>query len=116
MLDWLVVADDRTGALEVAGEMAATLGPVEVLSGGRRAPTHRAAVVDLGSRHLAPALAAELASSAATAARRRGHKIDSTLRGQWAAELVGVRRRTGARVLVVPALPRLGRTCVDGTV
>lgn len=117
MLDWLVVADDRTGALEVAGEMAAAVGPVEVLSGGGWTPTHRAAVVDLGSRHLAPEVAASLAaSSAELVARRRGHKIDSTLRGQWAAELVAVRRHTGARVLVVPALPRLGRTCVDGTV
>ncbi len=118
MLDWLVVADDRTGALEVAGEMAATVGPVEVIAGSESwTPTRRAAVVDVGSRHLGPDAAADrAAASAVMAARHRAHKIDSTLRGRWAFELVAVRQVTGERVLVVPALPQLGRTCVGGTV
>ncbi|MEO5898640.1 MAG: four-carbon acid sugar kinase family protein [Ilumatobacteraceae bacterium] len=119
MLEWLVVADDRTGALEVAGELAASLGPVPVavrdLSGGH---SYRAMVVDLESRHLAPHHAADLAAQHATAvpARRHGHKIDSLLRGNWAHELVAVQRATGQRVLVVPAFPAVGRTCRGGVV
>src|SRR6185503_14117484 len=49
-------------------------------------------------------------------ARRQAHKIDSLLRGNWAAELVAVQRASGDRMLLVPALPRLGRTCVGGVV
>jgi uncharacterized protein YgbK (DUF1537 family) len=116
MLEWLVLADDRTGALEVAGEVTPWLGPVTVTV--RAAPTDAGvAVVDLGSRHTAPSSAAARASGLGTTpARRRLHKMDSTLRGNWAHELVAVHRASGDRVLVVPAFPRLGRTCQDGVV
>src|SRR5262245_50821775 len=57
MLEWLVLADDRTGALEVAGEVARSLGPVTVTVNS--VPTGAAvAVVDLESRHCAPPEAA----------------------------------------------------------
>ena len=58
MLEWLVVADDRTGALEVAGEMAACLGPVTVTVGRPPADGAGAVVVDIGSRHASPTRAA----------------------------------------------------------
>jgi uncharacterized protein YgbK (DUF1537 family) len=116
MLEWLTVADDRTGALEVAGEMAPWLGSLAVTV--RTAPTGvPSAVVDIGSRHVAPAVAAERALAAASRpARRRAHKIDSLLRGNWAHELVAIQRAAGDRVLLVPASPRLGRTCRGGVV
>jgi uncharacterized protein YgbK (DUF1537 family) len=117
MLEWLVVADDRSGALEVAGEMAAWLGPVEVTVGSRPHAVAGAAVIDVGGRHCAPEVAARLTTRAASApARHHGHKIDSTLRGNWADELVAVQRLTGARVVVVAAFPKLGRTCRNGVV
>jgi uncharacterized protein YgbK (DUF1537 family) len=116
MLEWLVLADDRTGALEVAGEVATWLGPVTVTVGATPVDG-TIAVVDLGSRHRAPADAGVRAARAdAVAARRRLHKIDSTLRGNWAHELVAVQRASGDRVLVVPAFPGLGRSCRDGVV
>jgi uncharacterized protein YgbK (DUF1537 family) len=116
MLEWLIVADDRTGALEVAGEVAAWLGPVTVTV-GRPAPGVDAAVVDIGARHVTPAAAAERAVAAtATPARHAAHKIDSLLRGNWAHELVAVQRAFGGRVLLVPALPRMGRVCRGGVV
>ncbi len=112
-----MLADDRTGALEVAGELAEGLGPVPVVAHGTPPPPSAALAVDLGSRHLpAGTAAARAANWSSVAALRRLHKIDSTLRGRWADELVAVAGSTGARVLVVAALPRLGRTCVGGVV
>ena len=114
-----MAADDRTGALETAGAIAdATGASVPVVPWGG-APALAASadvlVVDAGTRHLGAVEAAgrcELVE--ALAARRHAHKVDSTLRGGWATELA-VRSRH-RRVLLVPALPSLGRTCVDGVV
>lgn len=114
-MDLVVAADDRTGAFEVAGRLA---------DGGNGTVTVTAwpdlpgdgtggsvAVVDLGSRHLSPGEARERAR----ALRHGGpsaHKIDSTLRGNWADELAG---RDGP-ILLVPALPEFGRVCDGGEV
>ena len=49
-------------------------------------------------------------------ADRRAHKIDSTLRGNWATELVGLQRASGGPVLIVPAFPTAGRVCRNGVV
>lgn len=105
---WLILADDRTGALEVAAELARTGAPVTVTVG---APPPGDGVVDLGSRTLS-ASAAAAAAAAMPRAVWQAHKIDSTLRGNWAAEL----RARGERTLVVAAWPDLGRTCVGGVV
>ena len=112
-----VVADDRTGALESAAAIADRTGsPVPVTVWPDAAPPAAAAgVVDLGSRHLTPDEAAERASTL-PAHGRAVHKIDSTLRGNWAAELAARHRSTGAPVLLVPALPAMGRVCVRGEV
>ena len=120
-----VVADDRTGALEVAGACAdATGAPVVVETSLRHddgAPRIR--VVDLGTRHLAAREAADRAgavgtfdAAAADSPVVHAHKIDSTLRGNWAAELVARHVATGRRVLVVPAFPLVGRQCIGGVV
>ncbi len=127
-VDTLVIAaDDRTGALEVAGSCAvAGAGTVRVVPLGQplsRATGGAVVVVDLDSRHLRPSDAAAVAAALDEPASGRGadsafamHKIDSTLRGNWAHELVARRRRRGGSMLVVPALPALGRCCVGGEV
>jgi D-threonate/D-erythronate kinase len=127
----LVVADDRTGALETAGALADLLGhEVPALAGGTAlddvaagdhgaGSSHRATVIDLGTRHLAPGAAAERAALADPdrfRSYRHAHKIDSTLRGNWAHELAARHLTSAAPVLVVAALPALGRVCVDGEV
>jgi uncharacterized protein YgbK (DUF1537 family) len=111
-----VAADDRTGALETAAALADRGGaPVPVAVWPDFPPGTGSTVVDLCSRHLT----AEEAASRAATLRGSGplaHKIDSTLRGNWAAELVARHRATGRAVLLVPALPALGRVCVNGVV
>lgn len=120
----LVGADDRTGALESAGAAAhAGVGAVPVVTIETVADASiaslagNAVVIDLGSRHLAPAGAAARAVELDSwPAERQLHKIDSTLRGNWAHELVARFHSAGRAVLVVPALPALGRVCVGGMV
>lgn len=114
-----MAADDRTGAIESAAALADHgAGPVPVVVWPYRAPEHGSGaveVVDLETRHLSPAEAAERA----IAVERPGpaaHKIDSTLRGNWSVELVARHTASGRPVLLVPALPALARTCVDGVV
>lgn len=106
--DWLVTADDRTGAFEVAALLARAGHPVRVDVG---VVGDGAAVVDLGTRTMTPAEAAAAVVSV-PGSRWRAHKIDSTLRGNWAAEV----RALSGRVVVVPAWPAMGRTCIDGIV
>jgi uncharacterized protein YgbK (DUF1537 family) len=112
-----VAADDRTGALEVAAALSD-----RGVGGGAGVPVgvwpsfpdHEVCVVDLESRHLSAEDAALRA--AALPAERAAHKIDSTLRGNWAHELVARHAASGLPVMIVPALPALGRVCVDGQV
>lgn len=112
-----VAADDRTGAIETAAVLADRTGapvPVAVWP-DFPPPSPGVAVVDLASRYVEPAEAAARARSL-PATGRLAHKIDSTLRGNWAVELVARHHTAGMPVLVVPALPALGRVCVGGSV
>lgn len=115
-----VSADDCTGALESAAlcadagwrttMTASTVDPVPAPVG-----TATCVVVDLRSRHLT---GAEAAARLAAVARRRGHrahKIDSTLRGNWADELTAA-AAGGSRVVLIPAYPEAGRACRGGVV
>ena len=112
--EWLVAADDRTGALEVAAGLAAHLGPTVVAV---RAPADGSCVVDIGSRTTDAATAGSRAVAIdAVASLVSAHKIDSTLRGHWAHEVTARCARSGRRLLVVAAWPELGRTCIDGVV
>lgn len=118
-MDLLVAADDRTGALETAAALADHgAGPVAVRvwpATLRDEEQGGVAVIDLGTR----ALSADEARRRAAGLpfdRPSAHKIDSTLRGNWAEELVARHEATGVPVLLVPALPELGRTCVGGVV
>ncbi len=117
-MTFLVLADDRTGALEAAAASADRCGgsiPVGRVPVEERGDPVR--VVDLGSRHMSPSGAAARATHAvAVASGRVAHKIDSTLRGNWATELVAVHAATGRPVLVVPAYPDMGRITRGGIV
>lgn len=114
MRDWLVAADDRTGAFEVAALFAQVVGPVTVTVGATAAGS---GVVDLGSRSLTPGDAAVRAAAIdASPSAWVAHKIDSTLRGNWVAELRARQRATGRRVVVLPGWPEMGRTCAGGVV
>src|SRR5258708_5022805 len=85
VIELLVGADDRTGALEAAGACAdAGAGAVWVgtSAAGAIGPV---AVVDLATRHMGPADAARRAAGLDAVARgATAHKIDSILRGNWA--------------------------------
>lgn len=113
-VELLVAADDRTGAFETAAALADRgVGPVPVSAWPASPANASVAVIDLACRHLSPADAAERAADIPPATFQ-AHKTDSTLRGNWADELVA--RSNANPVLLVPALPSQGRTCVGGVV
>jgi uncharacterized protein YgbK (DUF1537 family) len=121
-----IIADDLTGACDVAGRLVArgyrpvvTLGPLS-------APALRGlcaediVVINTRSRAATPARAPARAVAAARALTRRGwnvayFKMDSTLRGHWATELAALERFLKAdRVLICPAFPARGRAFRNG--
>lgn len=121
----LITADDRTGALETAAQCAvAGLTAAAVAVGRDDAEPSRLGVadvgvlvVDLGSRHLDAVGAASRMTRVldGRSAWPAVHKIDSTLRGNWVAE-IGSLVAAGRRVLLVPAFPAAGRVCRGGIV
>ena len=124
----VVTADDTTGALESAARTAdagwdaivipfGTPAGTVLANGDRAGPVRRSITVDLRSRHAAPQHAAQRLTEvlAATASSVKVHKIDSTLRGNWPAEIQAA-LGAGKRVLMVPAYPSAGRVCRDGVV
>ncbi|MDX3231932.1 four-carbon acid sugar kinase family protein [Streptomyces sp. ME19-01-6] len=118
----LAIADDLSGAAETAaGLESRTTRSRVVLVGDSAAPRHpgEATVLDLDSRHLPAAEAAE-AVRAALALPPPGDplvlkKIDSLLRGNVAAEVAAL-AADGAGVVVAPALPAAGRAVRAGVV
>ncbi len=125
---WLIIADDLTGAADcaiafakcglesvVAWEKHTDAGAVQVLS------------VDAATRRLPPAQAAKLQVDVLAAHYRPGlrlyKKIDSTVRGQPAAELAALLAYAPARsedrsriAIVAPAFPGTGRVTVEGSI
>jgi uncharacterized protein YgbK (DUF1537 family) len=109
MITLHVVADDRTGAMEVAGAAAdaglralVATSPIDA----------ECVVIDIRTRHVAEGVAAARTRAAHAVAERHAHKIDSLLRGNWRAELAA----RNAPVLMVPANPLVGRRCEGGVV
>lgn len=112
----LILADDRTGAHETAG-VCVDLGlpPVQVVTGGPC--DERLVVINGRSRHVTGPQASDIvAQLAAVSDRQILLKMDSTLRGNWAHEVVALAEHRRQSVLVVPSLPALGRTCSGGIV
>lgn len=117
--EWLVLADDFTGAMD-CGLQFAKRGHRTVFSTAL-ASGHRAGVLVLSSRSRADdaegarAKVCKLAREPSRLARRVYKKIDSTMRGNVASELEAVFAVTGAPACVLnPAFPRQGRTVVNG--
>ncbi|WP_350353302.1 four-carbon acid sugar kinase family protein [Microbacterium sp. A8/3-1] len=128
---WAVVADDLTGAADAGARFA---------DAGRAVRVHVSASTDstlflhpgtvqvlvTESRGLDPSAAANATADAAARLLESGVdrlyvKIDSVGRGPVAAQIDGAlrawnTRHSGARVLVCPAYPALGRTVRDGII
>ncbi|SAL44591.1 HPr kinase [Caballeronia arvi] len=120
MKSLLIVADDLSGAADCAIPFAAA-GLKTVVSLDANASHDDAAVIaaDTDTRRLAPADAAKRTASAWQALRAPGRrlykKIDSTLRGNWTAEVAALTKLAGPAI-VTPAFPATGRTVRDGRV
>jgi D-threonate/D-erythronate kinase len=126
MTDWLIIADDLTGAADCAGAFAGRGRDAVVAWGGVDAA---AAIlsVDADTRHLPTAAAAARQVAVQAAHWRPGirlyKKIDSTLRGQPAAELAAQLSHLSARAdrppplaVVAPAFPATGRVTRGGRI
>jgi D-threonate/D-erythronate kinase len=124
---WLILADDLTGAADCAIAFARQ-GMESVMTWGEgvhRAARRQCCRFNVDSRNLPRGKAAERQVAAQVAHWRPGvrlyKKIDSTLRGQPAAELaqLSALAADGGRAplaVVAPAFPAAGRVTLDGRV
>lgn len=114
------LADDFTGAAEVAARLHGAGVPARVAWQVNGAGDGQFLVLDSATRSLPEDLALRrleehLAALNAAGRRLAYKKIDSTLRGHLGAELAAcLRARPGVRALVCPAFPDRGRTVVGG--
>lgn len=122
----LVIADDFTGANDAGSGLAQAGARVHVLFGtGTSLPDEAAdvLVISTDSRAVSASRAAERVTQVVQYYAKQLQqgwlfkKIDSTLRGNVGAETTAALRASGKKMaLVVPAVPRLGRTTRDGNV
>ncbi len=122
----LIIADDLTGALDVAGPFAQRGVDTWVVVDAQQdwpLKTRDATVVSVNadSRHLSARAAAdrvtEILSRVDVRDRILIKKIDSTLRGQVVAETLAMLRVSGRHTAIVaPAFPAQNRTVRDGVV
>ena len=123
---WLILADDLTGATD-SGAQFASRGIDTFVSWGDSKSAGETPVVawDLATRQLEPAAAAAKHEAAVrrllAPGRRLYKKIDSTLRGQPAAEIAALHATLRelsrpAQGIFAPANPAMGRTTRDSRV
>ncbi|MGO4303861.1 four-carbon acid sugar kinase family protein [Cupriavidus sp. RAF12] len=119
-MSWLIIADDLSGAADCAiGFAAHGARTVVTLEATASADIADADVVaaDVDSRRMTPQDAAARNLDAwhrsHGAGRRLYKKIDSTLRGNWAAE-TGALQPLAGLAIVAPAFPATGRTTRNG--
>ena len=123
----IIVADDLTGAMDVAGPLASrgrSTWVVATVDGCTLATLPAADVVSINadSRHLSEERAALRVRSVVRDLVRPDSeilikKIDSTLRGNVVVETLAMLEASGRRAAVVaPAFPRQGRTVIEGAV
>ncbi|WP_244850564.1 four-carbon acid sugar kinase family protein [Caballeronia sp. SL2Y3] len=116
----LILADDLSGAADCAIAFAAS-GRKTVVTLDISSPGDDATVIaaDTDTRRFAPADAGARVADAWQALRAPGRrlykKIDSTLRGNWTAEVAALARLAGPAI-VAPAFPATGRAVRDGIV
>lgn len=128
MIETFVVADDLSGAADSAIACVGAGARTAVLVDIQAVPSDATAVaIDINSRTMGPqeaglAAAAAVAALCSRSTRVLYHKIDSTLRGNWAHEVVHLRNAAASTLpgpplaIVAPAFPGAGRTTVDGRV
>lgn len=117
---WLILADDLTGAADTAIAFARR-GWRASVGWGAAPPGEEVLAIDAETRAETDPEAAAARHLALLRAHRAGRgglykKIDSTLRGQPAAELQASLRELDLVALVAPAFPTLGRATLDGRV
>jgi D-threonate/D-erythronate kinase len=114
-----LLADDLTGALDTAAEFVGLCGPFNVAWPEASAPEDSGSLaIDSGSRERSKAESIEIVGRLAPLLREATiayKKVDSLLRGAWAAEL-GACLRSGhwASCVVAPAFHYQGRRTVGG--
>jgi D-threonate/D-erythronate kinase len=117
--DISILADDLTGACDVAACFAQGKGTVAVQVSPEHVSVHYAgdAVINTQSRLLKPEKAREILFSIGKQLSGKPvifKKIDAALRGSVGAELVGFSDGFGkCRIVLAPAIPRIGRTTKD---
>jgi uncharacterized protein YgbK (DUF1537 family) len=115
-----IIADDLTGAMDSAAQLARSGYRTAVAFRDSEAPIPDldAVAVDTDSRPLGPEAARERVRETArrlSEARIFYKKLDSTLRGHIAAELEVALEESGrSRAIIAPAFPSNGRTTRDG--
>ncbi|WP_150691604.1 four-carbon acid sugar kinase family protein [Pandoraea communis] len=119
-MSMLIVADDLSGAADCAiGFTNAGWRSVVSLDVDGFNAAAQVVAIDTDTRRLAPADAAARAVAAwqrlAAPGRRLYKKIDSTLRGNWVAEVAALQPLAGLAI-VAPAFPATGRTVQNGEV
>ncbi len=113
-----LVADDLTGALDSAAQFCGETGALPVYLGCFPTELRGPAALDLACRDGRAELAEDLARGASgflAEGRPAFKKVDSLLRGHWAAEL-GALMKTGLfrTCIFAPAFPAQGRITLDG--
>lgn len=109
----LIIADDLSGAADCAIGFASVGHRTVVALDAINAPDADVIAADTDTRRLPPAEAGRRTAAAWQALRAPGRrlykKIDSTLRGNWAAEVAALQPLAGLAI-VAPAFPATGRT------
>lgn len=116
----LIIADDLSGAADCAiGFASVGMQTVVTLDPLHDQAEAQVVAADTDTRRLSPAHAAERTVAAFKALHQPGQrlykKIDSTLRGNWAAEVAALQPLAGLAI-VAPAFPATGRTVNGGRV
>ena len=117
MMDWLILADDMTGALDTGVQFVGRAITYVVTETVQNVPSDaRALVVNTNSRHDEPTRAADTVRRMILRhpARSIYKKTDSVLRGNVAAELAALGHETGETVCFVPFYPAQGRATRQG--
>ncbi|MDB5981240.1 MAG: hypothetical protein JWQ69_2255 [Pseudomonas sp.] len=119
-MSMLIIADDLSGAADCAiGFAAAGLNTVVTLDPLNASAEAQVIAADTDTRRLTPGAAAAHTAAAFKALSKPGQrlykKIDSTLRGNWAAEVAALQGLAGLAI-VAPAFPATGRTLRGGRV
>lgn len=115
-----VIADDFTGAAEIAGVALRYGLTAEIQTASFGDCSADLLVLDTDSRSCARDRAAQLVTDAAMRLKNAGcdriyKKVDSAMRGNIAAELAALLHKLNSRrVLLIPANPSFGRTISNG--